>query len=80
MPPLQRMMTETERAALKAALGSHPLAQIIDQLAAVTETCYSCEHLGRDNETCLHFGEQIPREMKGQHHEQCYQVRTEDPF
>lgn len=79
MPPLRRMMTETERAAIKAALGSHPLAAVMDELIAVTESCYTCEHQSRDGERCTQFDEAIPQHAKGQHHE-CYQVRTEDPF
>ena len=73
------MMTETERAAIKAALGSNPLAAVMDELIAVKESCYTCEHLGIGSDYCLQFDEAIPQHAKGQHHE-CYQVRTEDPF
>ena len=77
MPPLKRMLTETERAAIKAALPNHPIAQVIDEIIAVKESCYTCEHYY--DQHCQQFNQPVPQHERNKHHE-CFDIRREDPF
>lgn len=78
MPQPKRMLTETERAAIKAALSNHhQLSEVMDEIIAVKESCYSCEHY-HDNFCQLHE-QTVPQYERNKHHE-CFNIRREDPF
>lgn len=81
MAKLLRMMTTKEKAAVMAALPP-ALRDIVDEVYAVSEQCWNCNHFvvsGYDQGLCKLHDKIVPMDKRKESYE-CFTLGTLDPF
>ena len=81
MAKLLRMMTAKEKAAVMAALPQE-LRNIVEEVYAVTEQCWNCDHFikyGLDQGLCKLHNQEVPMDKRKESYE-CFTLGTLDPF
>lgn len=81
MAKLLRMMTAKEKAAVMAAL-PQALRDIVDEVYAVSEQCWNCDHFikyGMDEGLCKLHDRIVPMDKRKEEYD-CFTLGTLDPF